>query len=148
MELNQDFKEFIELLNENQVEYLVVGGYAVGFHGHPRYTGDIDFWVAISKENAERIIIVLNNFGMRSLALQAEDFMKEDMIIQIGYEPNRIDILTSVTGISFEDCYSQKVRAEFDDITVDFIDIRNLRKNKAASGRGKDLGDLENLPEN
>jgi hypothetical protein len=80
------------------------------------------------------------------LALQAEDFMKEDMIIQIGYEPNRIDILTSVTGISFEDCYLQKVRAEFDEITVDFIDIRNLKINKAASGRGKDLGDLENLP--
>jgi hypothetical protein len=146
MELNQDFKEFIELLNVNEVKYLVVGGYAVGFHGHPRYTGDIDFWVAISRENAEKIIVVLRDFGMGVLALQAEDFMKEDMIIQIGYEPNRIDILTSVTGISFEDCYSQKVRAEFDEITVDFIDIRNLKINKAASGRGKDLGDLENLP--
>ena len=146
MELNQDFKEFIELLNVNEVKYLVVGGYAVGFHGHPRYTGDIDFWVAISRENAEKIIVVLRDFGMGVLALQAEDFMKKDMIIQIGYEPNRIDILTSVTGISFEDCYSQKVRAEFDDITVDFIDIRNLKINKAASGRGKDLGDLENLP--
>ena len=146
MELNQDFKEFIELLNVNEVEYLVVGGYAVGFHGHPRYTGDIDFWVAISRENAEKIIVVLRDFGMGVLALQAEDFMKEDMIIQIGYEPNRIDILTSVTGISFEECYSQKVRAEFDDITVDFLDIRNLKINKAASGRGKDLGDLENLP--
>ncbi len=146
MELNQDFKEFIELLNANEVQYLVVGGYAVGFHGHPRYTGDIDFWVAISRENAEKIIVVLREFGMSVLALQAEDFMKEDMIIQIGYEPNRIDILTSVTGISFEDCYSQKVRAEFDDITVDFIDIRNLKINKAASGRGKDIGDLENLP--
>lgn len=146
MELNQDFKEFIELLNVNEVEYLVVGGYAVGFHGHPRYTGDIDFWVAISRENAEKIIVVLRDFGMGVLELQAEDFMKEDMIIQIGYEPNRIDILTSVTGISFEECYSQKVRAEFDDITVDFLDIRNLKINKAASGRGKDLGDLENLP--
>lgn len=146
MELNQDFKEFIELLNVNEVKYLVVGGYAVGFHGHPRYTGDIDFWVAISKENAEKIIVVLRDFGMGVLALQAEDFMKEDMIIQIGYEPNRIDILTSVTGISFEDCYADKVRAEFDEITVDFIDIRNLKINKAASGRGKDLGDLENLP--
>jgi hypothetical protein len=146
MELNQDFKEFIELLNVNEVKYLVVGGYAVGYHGYPRYTGDIDFWVAISKENAEKIIVVLRDFGMGVLALQAEDFMKEDMIIQIGYEPNRIDILTSVTGISFEDCYSQKVRAEFDEITVDFIDIRNLKLNKAASGRGKDLGDLENLP--
>ena len=84
MELNQDFKEFIELLNANEVQYLVVGGYAVGFHGHPRYTGDIDFWVAISRENAEKIIVVLRDFGMSVLALQAEDFMKEDMIIQIG----------------------------------------------------------------
>jgi len=102
--------------------------------------------VAISKENAEKIIVVLRDFGKGVLALQADDFMKEDMIIQIGYEPNKIDILTSVTRISFEDCYAHKVRAEFDEITVDFIDIRNLKINQAASGRGKDLGDLENLP--
>ncbi len=147
MELNQDFKEFIELLNEHKVEYLVVGGYAVGYHGHPRYTGDIDFWIAISKENAQKVVNVLRDFGMGVLALQTEDLIKEDIIIQLGYEPNRIDILTSVSGLNFEECYSQKIKATFDDITVDFIDLRNLRKNKAASGRAKDLGDLENLPQ-
>ncbi len=147
MELNQDFKEFIELLNEHKVEYLVVGGYAVGFHGHPRYTGDIDFWIAISKENAQKVVNVLRDFGMGVLALQTEDLIKEDIIIQLGYEPNRIDILTSVSGLNFEECYAQKIKATFDDITVNFIDLRNLRKNKAASGRAKDLGDLENLPQ-
>ena len=147
MELNQDFKEFIELLNEHKVEYLVVGGYAVGYHGHPRYTGDIDFWIAISKENAQKVVNVLRDFGIGVLALQAEDLIKEDTIIQLGYEPNRIDILTSVSGLNFEECYFQRIKAAFDDITVNFIDLRNLRKNKAASGRAKDLGDLENLPQ-
>lgn len=145
MELNQDFKEFIELLNLNKVEYLVVGGYAVGFHGHPRYTGDIDFWIAISKENAFKVIKCLREFGFGSLTIDLEDFMKEDLILQLGYEPNRIDILTSVTGLNFADCYSEKVQAEFDDITVNFIDIRNLKINKSATGRAKDLGDLDNL---
>jgi hypothetical protein len=145
MELNQDFKEFIELLNLNKVEYLVVGGYAVGFHGHPRYTGDIDFWIAISKENAVKIIKCLREFGFGTLAIGVEDFMKDDLILQLGYEPNRIDILTSVTGLNFDECYNEKIEAEFDDITVNFIDIRNLKINKEATGRAKDMGDLENL---
>jgi hypothetical protein len=145
MELNQDFKEFIELLTENKVEYLVVGGYAVGFHGAPRYTGDIDFWIAISKENANKVIKCLREFGFGSLAIVAEDLMNEDLIIQLGYEPNRIDILTSVTGLDFSACYNEKVIAEFDNLKVNFIDIRNLKINKAATGRAKDLGDLENL---
>lgn len=92
MELNQDFKEFIELLNEHKVEYLVVGGYAVAYHGHPRYTGDIDFWIAISKENAQKVVNALRDFGMGVLALQTEDLIKEDIIIQLGYEPNRIEL--------------------------------------------------------
>jgi hypothetical protein len=145
MELNQDFKEFIELLNLNKVEYLVVGGYAVGFHGHPRYTGDIDFWIALSKENALKVIKCLREFGFGSLSIDVEDFMKDDLILQLGYEPNRIDILTSVTGLNFDDCYKEKVQAQFDDITVNFIDLRNLKINKSATGRAKDLGDLENL---
>jgi hypothetical protein len=145
MELNQDFKEFIELLTLNDVEYLVVGVYAVGFHGHPRYTGDIDFWIAISKINAEKVIKCLKEFGFGSLAIEVEDLMDNDVIIQLGYEPNRIDILTSVTGLNFIDCFKERVQAEFDDITVNFIDLKNLKVNKAATGRAKDLGDLENL---
>ncbi len=145
MELNPDFKEFIELLNSNKVEYIVVGGYAVGFHGHPRYTGDIDFWIAISKENALKVIKVLNEFGFGHLSIHMEDLMNDDLIIQLGYEPNRIDILTSITGLNFRDCYEQRIIANFDEFFVNFIDIRNLRKNKASTGRAKDLGDLENL---
>jgi hypothetical protein len=145
MELNPDFREFIELLNSNKVEYLVVGGYAVGFHGHPRYTGDIDFWIAISKENALKVIMVLNEFGFGHLSIQIEDLMNDDLIIQLGYEPNRIDILTSVTGLNFDECFKQRIIANFDEFFVNFIDIRNLRKNKASTGRAKDLGDLENL---
>src|ERR1700751_2147268 len=99
MELNPDFKEFIELLNVHKVEYLVVGGYAVGFHGRPRYTGDIDFWIAISRENASKIIRVLKEFGFESIGIKEEEFLKEDLVLQLGYEPCRIDILTSLTGI-------------------------------------------------
>ncbi len=145
MELNPDFKEFIELLNSNNVEYIVVGGYAVGFHGHPRYTGDIDFWIAISNENALKVIKVLNEFGFGHMSIQIEDLMNDDLIIQLGYEPNRIDILTSVTGLNFQECFEQRIIANFDEFFVNFLDLRNLRKNKASTGRAKDLGDLENL---
>ncbi len=147
MELNQDFKEFIQLLNEKQVEYLVVGGYAVAFHGYPRYTGDIDIWVAISKENAEKVIQVLKDFGFGSLAISEEDFLKQDLVIQLGYEPIRIDILTSLTALSFAECYDFAVLANLDDLLVKFINLENLKKNKLATGRQKDLGDIENLPE-
>jgi len=90
MELNQDFKEFIELLNNHNVKYMVVGGYAVGYHGHPRFTGDIDFWVAISMDNALKIVAVLNEFGFVNLSLKAEDFTENNVVVQLGYEPNRI----------------------------------------------------------
>jgi hypothetical protein len=145
MELNPDFKEFIGLLNLNNVEYIVVGGYAVGFHGHPRYTGDIDFWIAISKENAQKVMKVFEAFGFGHLSIQVEDLLNEDLIIQLGYEPNRIDILTSVTGLNFKECFNSRIVANFDEFYLNFIDLRSLRKNKAATGRAKDLGDLENL---
>jgi hypothetical protein len=134
-------------LNEKQVEYLVVGGYAVAFHGYPRYTGDIDIWVAISKENAEKVMQVLKDFGFGSLAISEEDFLKQDLVIQLGYEPIRIDILTSLTALSFAECYDFAVLANLDDLLVKFINLENLKKNKLATGRQKDLGDIENLPE-
>ncbi len=145
MELNPDFKEFIELLNVHKVEYLVVGGYAVGFHGRPRYTGDIDFWIAISKENASKIIKVLKEFGFDSIGIIEEDFLREDLILQLGYEPCRIDILTSLTGVGFKECFERKVVADLDGLLVNFIHISDLKENKSKTGRGKDLGDLENL---
>lgn len=146
MDLNQDFKEFIELLNLHKVKYIVVGGYAVGFHGYPRYTGDIDLWIAISKENTDKIIEVLNEFGFQALSLVAENFQKEDLVVQFGYEPNRIDILTSVTGLNFDECFNESIIANFENLIIRFLDLKNLKKNKLLTGRQKDLGDIENLP--
>ena len=143
--LNQDFKEFIQLLNDNQVNYLVIGGYAVAVHGHPRYTKDIDIWIEISEENSQKIITALTEFGFGSLGLTAQDFQEPHQIIQLGYPPNRIDLITSPDGIDFQTCYASKIEVILDDITVKFIDLDNLKKNKLASGRFQDLADLENL---
>ena len=133
--LNQDFKEFIQLLNDNQVNYLVIGGYAVAVHGHPRYTKDIDIWIEISEENSQKIITALTEFGFGSLGLTAQDFQEPHQIIQLGYPPNRIDLITSPDGIDFQTCYASKIEVIFNDITVKFIDLDNLKKNKLASGR-------------
>lgn len=143
--LSKDFKEFIELLNENNVRYLVVGGYAVAFHGHPRYTKDLDIWVELSPDNANKIIDALKKFGFGSLGLKPNDFLESDQIIQLGYPPNRIDILTTLEGLNFEDCYKSRVEIEIQGLHIDFIDIENLRKNKRATGRSQDLADAENL---
>lgn len=143
--LNQDFKEFIQSLNDNQVRYLVVGGYAVAFHGHPRYTKDLDVWIAMSPENAAKVVKALEQFGFGSLGLKADDFLAPAHIIQLGYAPNRIDILTTVDGVEFEDCYATRVNVEIDHIGVSFIDLENLKRNKKAAGRHQDLADVENL---
>ncbi|MFH2043862.1 MAG: DUF6036 family nucleotidyltransferase [Pseudomonadota bacterium] len=143
--LSKDFKEFIELLNTNKVKYLVVGGYAVALHGHPRYTKDIDIWIELSPDNAARILIALDNFGFGSLNLKPEDFLEKDQIIQLGYPPNRIDLLTTLTDLSFEDCYNAKVQILLGDVEINFIDIENLKKNKRATGRLQDMADVENL---
>jgi hypothetical protein len=143
--LNQDFKEFIQLLNDNQVNYLVIGGYAVAIHGHPRYTKDIDIWIEISEENSQKIITALTEFGFGSLGLTAQDFQEPHQIIQLGYPPNRIDLITSPDGIDFQTCYESKIEVMLDDIAVKFIDLDNLKRNKLASGRLQDLADLENL---
>lgn len=143
--LNQDFKEFIQLLNDNQVHYLVVGGYAVALHGYPRYTKDIDVWIELTQENAARIVKALEQFGFASLGLKESDFLVEDQIIQLGYAPNRIDLITSLAGIVFEECYDKRLLVEIEGVKVNFIDLDNLRKNKKATGRLQDLADLEKL---
>lgn len=143
--LNQDFKEFIQSLDDNQVQYLVVGGYAVALHGYPRYTKDIDIWINLDCDNAERMISALDQFGFNSLGLKAADFLAPDMIIQLGYPPNRIDILTTLPGVEFEDCYPARIEVDVEEVKVNFIDLDNLLKNKRASGRAQDLADLENL---
>lgn len=143
--LNQDFREFIESLNKNNVRYLVIGGYAVAFHGHPRYTKDIDVWVGMDQENAANILKALADFGFASLGLKEEDFTSPDQIVQLGYPPRRIDILTTPPGVDFDDCYAHRVQTEMDGVLVNFIDIEDLKKNKKAAGRHQDLADLENL---
>jgi hypothetical protein len=143
--LNQDFKEFIQLLNNNHVRYLVVGGYAVALHGYPRYTKDMDIWVELKAANAKRIVKTLEQFGFGSLGLKESDFLVEDQIIQLGYAPNRIDILTTLPGVSFRECYDKHLVVEIEGVKVNFIDLDSLRKNKKASGRLQDLADLEKL---
>jgi hypothetical protein len=143
--LGRDFKEFIELLNANEVKYLVVGGYAVALHGYPRYTKDLDIWIELSPSNADRILSALEKFGLGSLNLKPDDFLEENQIIQLGYPPNRIDLLTTLKNLKFEDCYRSKVKVTLGDVEVNFIDIENLKKNKLATGRAQDLADAENL---
>jgi len=143
--LSQDFKEFIQSLNDNDVRYLVVGGYAVALHGYPRYTKDIDIWIDSSQENASRLLRALEQFGFGSVGLRVEDFLEAGQVVQLGHPPNRIDLLTSLSGVSFEECYDAKIDVSIEDLAVSFIDIENLKKNKRASGRLQDLADVENL---
>lgn len=145
MALNQDFKEFIESLNDNGVHYLVIGGYAVAQHGYPRYTKDIDVWIEMTIDNAIKVVKALDQFGFSSLGLKEADFLEADQIIQLGYPPSRIDILTTLPGVEFAECYSSRVVVNMDGISVNFIDLENLKRNKKASGRHQDLADLENL---
>jgi len=143
--LSKDFKEFIELLNAHNVRYLLVGGYAVAFHGYPRYTKDLDVWIELSSENADNVIKALDEFGFESLGLKPEDFLENDQIIQLGYPPNRIDILMTLKEINFGDCYKSKVEVDIQGVKINFIDLENLKQNKRATGRPQDLADTENL---
>lgn len=143
--LSQDFKEFLQSLNDNDVHYLVVGGYAVALHGYPRYTKDIDIWLWLDEGNAAAMVKALEQFGFGSLGLRAEDFLAPNQIIQLGYAPNRIDLITTLEGVDFAACYETKTQVMMDGIVVNFIDLDNLRKNKKATGRLQDLADLENL---
>jgi hypothetical protein len=145
MALNQDFKEFIQSLNDNNVRYLVVGGYAVAYHGYPRYTKDMDIWVELTRENAARIVKALDQFGFSSLGLKESDFLVEDQIIQLGYPPVRIDILTTLTGVEFTQCYKKRQPVDVEGVKFNFIDLDDLRKNKKATGHLQDLADLEKL---
>lgn len=145
MVLNKDFKEFIALLNEHNVQYIIVGGYALAFHGYPRFTKDIDLWILPNPENAERILAVLHDFGFAPLDLAVEDFILPNKVIQLGQPPNRIDIMTSISGVNFEECYQATIEIELDGIVVRFIGLEDLIKNKRSTGRLRDLGDIEEL---
>jgi predicted nucleotidyltransferase len=145
MALNKDYKEFIASLNDNKVQYLVVGGYAVAFHGHPRYTKDIDIWIEPTDENICLLLKAIDDFGFGSLGFKKEDFSKPDMIVQIGVPPNRIDLLNSIDGLDFKEAIANKKIITKDGVSINLVGLDDLRKSKKTSGRPQDLADLENL---
>ena len=145
MNLEEDLREFIELLNTLEVRYIVVGAFAVAYHGHPRFTADIDLFIERSHENAERLMKVIEAFGFGELGLSANDFLQGDQVIQLGVAPNRIDLLTFLSGVDFQAAWTTREQGEIEGLRVSFISKELLKRNKAASGRSQDLADLENL---
>jgi predicted nucleotidyltransferase len=144
--LPPDFKEFLKLLNAHQVEYLLIGGYAVAYYGYPRATADIDFWIAVKPANAERIVTVLKEFGFSPPELSPQLFLKDWQIIRLGVPPVRIELATTISGVNFAECYAQRVVDLLDGVKVNLISLQHLKLNKKAAGRHQDLADLENLP--
>ncbi len=145
MQLDRDFREFLACLAAHDVRFLVVGGYAVAAHGHPRYTGDLDIWVWTDVANAAGVLRALEDFGFGSLGLLESDFSEPDRVVQLGYPPVRIDLLTSIDGVEFEPCFARRIEVHVDGLTVPFIALADLRQNKATSGRPQDLADLAAL---
>ncbi len=147
MAVQKDFEELLELFNKKKVKYLIVGGYALAFHGAPRYTGDIDIFVSPDSRNAELIMAALEKFGFGNVNIKKSDFEKPGWVIQLGVPPVRIDIITSLTGISWKESYSKRVRGKYGNVPVNYIGKRQLIKNKRAIARKKDLADIEALGE-
>jgi hypothetical protein len=145
MPLNKDLREFVELLNSNRVEYLVVGAFAVAWYGYPRFTADLDILIRPDAANAERMLVALREFGFGALAIKAEDLTTVGQVIQLGVKPNRVDILTSVSGVSFEEAWPDRAEGQLDGIPATFIGRTALIRNKESTGRAKDLGDAEEL---
>jgi predicted nucleotidyltransferase len=144
--LTDDFKEFLRLLNANRVEYLLVGGYAVGLHGYPRATIDLDVWVQPTPVNAERILQALREFGFAVPVLEPTLFIDPGSIVRFGVPPFRIEVMTSIDGVEFDTCLARAVEFDLDGVRVPVISLADLKVNKRAAGRHKDLADLENLP--
>ena len=145
MHLPQDFKELLQLLNSKRIEYLVIGGYAVAFYGYPRATGDLDIWIAISKDNAKKTVNALKEFGFNTPQLKEGLFLEKKKNIRMGNPPLRVEFLTSIDGVEFSECYRNKETVKIDGIKINFISLKDLKKNKKASGRHQDLADIENL---
>jgi len=146
IELHPDFKDFLRLLNSHAVEYLLVDGYAVGCHGYPRATGDMDVWIAVSESNAQKAATVLRDFGMPKEDVSKRLFLERDKVVRMGVPPVRIEVITGASGVDFAECYSRREVIEIDGIPVNFISLEDLKENKRASARHKDLEDLEHLP--
>lgn len=147
VKLPLDFKEFLNLLHIHRVNYLLVGGYAVAAHGYPRFTGDLDLWIQTSAENAENVLRVCREFGFDVANLRVELFINPKQMTRMGHPPLRIEILNSVSGLSFEHAWKNRIQDVWDGVPISMISLQDLRANKLASGRMKDLADLENLPE-
>jgi predicted nucleotidyltransferase len=145
IQLPQDFKEFLKLLKEHEVRYLLIGGYAVSYHGYIRATGDMDIWIAIHPDNAHKMVAVLKTFGFDHPDLSDDLFLHENKILRMGVPPVRLEITTSISGVEFDECYQARVVDELDGVEVNLIDLENLKKNKKASGRLKDLTDFKKL---
>jgi hypothetical protein len=142
VELNQDFYEFFESLDRRNVRFLVVGGYAMAAHGHPRFTKDLDVWVWMDPSNARATVAALTDFGFGSLDLTAEDFQERDTVVQLGYPPQRIDLLTTPDGVDFADCWADRIVVEVGELQIPVIGLDGLIANKAAAARDQDLLDV------
>ena len=143
--LNKDFKEFVQFLNANAVEYLVVGGYALMAHGHPRYTGDIDFWVNPTRANIANLLTALDQFGFASVDLKEEDFLVDQAVIQLGLPPARIDLMVAVSGVEFESAYKSRLEVDLNGTRINVINRNDFIRNKKATGRARDFVDLKEL---
>jgi hypothetical protein len=147
METQPDFRELLALFNAHRVEYLIVGGYALAFHGAPRFTGDLDIFVKPDAVNAHRTLTALEAFGFASVGLTPSDFERPDQVIQLGVPPVRIDLITSITGVSWDEAWAGRVAGRYGDMPVSFIGREQFITNKRATGRPKDVADLEVLGE-
>jgi len=145
MEIHPDFSELLNLFADFQVDYVIVGGYALAFHGAPRFTGDLDLLVATDSTNADRIINALYKFGFGSANLTASDFTEKGRFLRLGHPPVRIDILTSISGVTWEEIQATRVEGKYGDVSVSYIGKVEFIRNKRASGRAKDLADIEAL---
>jgi hypothetical protein len=147
MEHQSDFKELLELFNAQDVEYLIVGAYALAFHGAPRMTGDLDILVRPTQKNALKVLAALSQFGFGAVGLTEEDFLDPERVVQLGVPPVRVDLLTSLTGVTWEEAEREKAAGEYGAIPVCYLGRQQLIKNKRATGRLRDLADLEALGE-
>ena len=145
-QLPRDFRDFLSLMNDHGVEYLLVGGYAVAYHGFPRTTLDMDIWIANRAENATRMVKVIRDFGFTG-SISPEMFLVDDGVVRMGVPPMKLEIMMEISGVSFGECYLNRVVDTIDETPVKIISLKDLRLNKKAAGRHKDLNDLENLPE-
>jgi hypothetical protein len=145
LKVEKDFEEFIELLNKHNVEYMIVGAYALALYARPRNTGDIDIFISRSDANAACMIKVLEDFGFESARISKEDFLSEGRVIQLGVSPVRIDIMNNIDGVSFDDAYARTAKVRFGNSSANFISKEDLLTNKLSSNRLKDKADAEEL---